>query len=233
MTLIYKRLSMVAEMIGAGQSVADIGADHAWLAIYLVENRLTPGVIIGELSDGPYTRAWEAVRGSSVRDKIEVRQGNGLQVLERSEVECVVLAGMGGDTITDILSHDWDKAASFNNYVFQPMSKAEVLRQRLASRGWIIDDERLVEEHGYIYLAITSHPGNCPYHLNSLELELGPYIIKADNAIKKLYITRYLQKCQRIYMELLGSPLHRNQVLADEYREKNIALGEVLNANHS
>ncbi len=233
MTLIYKRLTMVAEMIGAGQLVADIGADHAWLAIYLAEHRLAPAVIIGELSDGPYTRAWEAVRGSACREKIEVRQGNGLQVLERGEVGCVVLAGMGGETIVDILAYDWDKADSFRKYVFQPMSKAEILRQRLASRGWIIDDERLVEEHGYIYLAITSHPGNCPYHLNSLELEVGPYIIKADDAIKRLYITRYLQKCERIYRGLLGSPLHRNQVLADAYREKNIALGEVLNANHS
>jgi tRNA (adenine22-N1)-methyltransferase len=231
MTFLNERLAMVAEMIGTGKSVADIGADHARLATYLVESKIAPKVIIGELSDGPYNRSYEAVMGCSDRDKIEVRQGNGLQVLERGEVDCVVLAGMGGDTIVDILSHDWDKAASFKYYVFQPMSKAEVLRQRLASRGWIINNERLVQEHDHIYLGITSRPGNCPYYLHGLDLELGAFILKADNETKKIYIARYLQKCQRIYRELLLSSLHRNRVLADEYREKITILEEALYAS--
>ena len=233
MSCVDKRLAMVAEMIPAGQVVADIGADHAWLAIYLVESEIVPRVIIGELSDGPYARACAAVKGSTVRDKIEVRQGNGLQVLKRAEVGCVVLAGMGGDTIVDILAHDWDKAASFNSFVFQPMSKPEVLRQRLASRGWIIEDERLMEEHGRIYLAITSRSGNCPYHLNGLELELGPSILKADDEIKRIYMERYLQKYQRIYEEVERSSLHRNRFLAEGYREKIIVLEEILNASQS
>lgn len=233
MTGIHKRLAMVAEMITAGQSVADIGADHAQLAIYLVRNNIAPYVIIGELSDGPYAHACEAVQGSTLMDKIEVRQGNGLQVLARGEVGCVVLAGMGGDTIIDILSYDWDKAASFHSYVFQPMSKPEVLRQRLASRGWIIEDERLVQENSYIYLGLTSHPSNCPYPLQGLELELGPSILKADTEIKRTYIARYLQKCRRIYGDLQLSPLQINRVLADEYREKIIILEEVLNASQS
>jgi len=222
---------MVADMIQAGQTVADIGADHAQLAIYLAEHNIAPSIIIGELSDGPYTRACRAVKGSTAGHRIEVRQGNGLQILSKGEVNCVVLAGMGGDTIIDILAYDWDKAASFQSYVFQPMSKAEVLRQRLASRGWIIEDERLVEEHGRIYLIVTCHPGNCPYHLNGLELELGPVILKADSEIKRQYIARYLQKCRQIYMELQQSPLHRNRILANIYREKIIVLEEVLNAN--
>jgi tRNA (adenine22-N1)-methyltransferase len=232
-TFLNKRLAMVGEMIGRGQSVADIGADHAQLAIYMVDKKAAPNVIIGELSDGPYTRAWEAVKGSTVSNKIEVRQGNGLEVLDKGEVDCVVLAGMGGDTITDILASDWEKAATFKHYVFQPMSKAEVIRQRLASQGWIIDDERLVQENRYIYLAISSHPGNCPYHLNSLELELGPTILNADEEIKRIYIARYLQKCQRIYKDLSISSLHCNRVLAEEYREKIVMLKEVLNASQS
>lgn len=233
MICLHKRLAMVTEMIRTGQSVADIGADHAQLAIYLALNNIAPRVIIGELSDGPYNRACLAVKGSTVNDRIEVRQGNGLQVLARGEVDRVVLAGMGGDTIVDILAHDWDKAASFQGYVFQPMSKAEVLRQRLASRGWIIEDERLVQEHGYIYLAINGRPGNCPYHLTGLELELGTSILQADNEIKRTYITRYLHKCRRIQKELLLSPLHVNRILADEYREKIIIMEEVLNASQS
>jgi len=233
MTSLTKRLAMVAEMIRTGQPAADIGADHAQLAIHLVRNKIAPCCIIGELSDGPYTRACAAVQASTMSDRIKVRQGNGLQVLARGEVGWIVLAGMGGDTIIDILAHDWDKAASFQGYVFQPMSKAEVLRQRLASRGWIIEDERLVQENGHIYLAISSRPGNCPYYLTGLELELGSIILKADTEIKRKYLARYSQKCRRIYRDLLLSPLQFNRVLADEYQEKIIILEEVLHASQS
>jgi tRNA (adenine22-N1)-methyltransferase len=233
MTSSNNRLAMVAEMIRAGQAVADIGADHAWLAIYLAESKRATRVIIGELSDGPYTRANQAVKSSKAPDRIEVRQGNGLQILDKGEVDCVVLAGMGGDTIVNILAYDWDKAASFQDYVFQPMSKAVVLRQRLASRGWIIEDECLVQDNGRIYLSMNCHPGNCPYHLNGLELELGPVILKADSEIKRICVTRYLQKCQRIYKQLLQSSLHHNRILANQYREKIIALEEALHANQS
>ncbi len=233
MTSLYKRLAMVAAMIPPGQRVADIGADHARLALYLAENQIASRVIIGELSDGPYNRARAAVNASPAADEIEVRQGSGLQILARGEVDCVILAGMGGETIVDILACDWPKASSFPEYVFQPMSKPEVLRQHLSSQGWTIADERLVQEQGKIYLVITSQPAHCPYYLTPLELEIGPVILKADSEIKKFYITRYQQKWQRIYQVLLQSHLDHNRPLADQYRKKIIALEEVLNVSKS
>ncbi|MEA4923888.1 MAG: class I SAM-dependent methyltransferase [Syntrophomonadaceae bacterium] len=233
MTSLYKRLALVAAMIPPGKRVADIGADHAQLALYLAENQIASRVIIGELPDGPYNRARTAVSASPAADAIEVRQGSGLQILARGEVDCVVLAGMGGETIVDILAYDWPKASSFPEYVFQPMSKPEVLRQHLSRQGWTIADERLVREQGKIYLVITSRPGHCPYHLTPLELEIGPVILKADSEIKKFYITRCRQKWQRIYQALLQSRLDRNRSRADRYRQKIIALEEVLNVSES
>lgn len=229
----YKRLATVAQQIPIGKRVADIGADHAQLAIYLAEKEIAPKVIIGEMADGPFTRSCMAVKDSTAADRIETRQGSGLEVLERGEVDCVVLAGMGAETILDILGRDWDKAASFPYYVFQPMSKAEVLRQSLARRGWIIDYECLVEERGCIYLVITSHPGGCPYYLSDLELELGSFIIQADCEINRKYLDRYCQKYRRIYSAMLESPLERNRVLAEEYREKITVLEGILDAGQS
>lgn len=227
----YKRLAMIAKQIPIGPHVADIGADHAQLAIYLAEKEIAPRVVIGELADGPFARSCEAVKNSAVGHRIEVRQGNGLQVLDWGEVGCVVLAGMGAETIVEILAHDWDKAGSFPYYVFQPMSKAEILRQNLASRGWIITNEYLVEERGTIYLVITSHPGDCPYHLSDLEVELGASILQADSAIKREYLERVCQKYRRIYKELRRSSLNRNQVLADEYLDKITILEGIMNAS--
>jgi Predicted SAM-dependent methyltransferase len=228
MTSLYKRLAMVAEMVPPVKSAADIGADHAHLAAYLAETNIAPRVIIGELSDGPYNRARAAVSVSAAAGEIEVRKGNGLQVLAPGEVDCVILAGMGGETIVDILAYDWPKAASFKKYVFQPMSKPETLRQHLSAQGWVIVDERLVQEQGKIYLAMTSKPGYCPYHLTPLELELGPVILKADHEINRTYLTRHLQQFRKIYEELLKSRLSRNRTLANLYRDKINGLEEVL-----
>ncbi|PKM78674.1 MAG: hypothetical protein CVU90_01355 [Firmicutes bacterium HGW-Firmicutes-15] len=226
----FKRLAMIADMVIKGEKVADIGADHALLPIYLIENQIAPQVIIGELGDGPYRRACKAVQASSVTNSIDLRQGNGLQVLDYGEVKSVVLAGMGGDTMVEIMAHDWDKAASFRRFVFQPMTKAQVLRQRLASRGWIIEEERLGLENGHFFQVIASRPANCPYPLTDLETEIGSEILRADDEMKRGFIQRYLHNYTKIYKELINSPLHLNQLLAHNYRDKIARLEEILGA---
>jgi len=231
MPSLMKRLAVVADMIVPGEPVADIGADHAQLSIHLIEKQIVPRVIIGEFSDGPFARACSAVQDSTVKDKIELRQGNGLQVLKFKEVGTVVLAGMGGDTIIDILAHDWEKADGFQRFVFQPMSKAGVLRQRLASRGWLIEEERLVLENGKIFLVIASSPANCPYPLTDLEIEIGPLILKDNNKLTRRFIQVYLNKYNHIYADLTKSALNRNNQLIQDYRQKVERLEEILGAS--
>lgn len=228
MTILGKRLSAVADLIEPGETVADIGSDHALLPIYLIENHITDRVIIGELGDGPYRRAEKAVKASSASNKIELRQGNGLQVLEHGEVQKVILAGMGGDTIVEILADDWKKAASFKTFIFQPMSKAAVLRQHLASQGWMMEEERLGEERGRMFLLLVYSPADCPYQLNDLESEIGISILRADTELKRRYINRYLIGYNKIREKLLGSHLPSNQVLVQKYQDKIIRLEALL-----
>ncbi|HHW60865.1 MAG TPA: SAM-dependent methyltransferase [Syntrophomonadaceae bacterium] len=198
-----QRLQMLVDMLIPGQSTADIGADHALLALYLVEKGMVPGVIIGELGDGPYQHARKAAVQSAVgRFKIEVRQGDGLQVLHNGEVSNVILAGMGGDTITDILQYDKQKSCSYQHYVFQPMSKAEALRQLLADWGWPILEERLIREKGHYYTAFSSRPGNSPYPLDILQKYLGLDTLQADNATIKDYLRYKLHRYQHVKQSL-------------------------------
>ncbi|MCX5780384.1 MAG: class I SAM-dependent methyltransferase [Firmicutes bacterium] len=227
------RLKAVANMVIKGAKVADIGADHAQLSVYLIEQQISPRVIIGELGDGPFARSCQAIEACGLQNSIELRQGSGLQVLDSGEVSTVVLAGMGGDTMVEILADDWDKAASFLRFVFQPMSKAEVLRRRLASRGWIISEERLVAENGRVYLVMSIRPAHCPYHLTDLEFALGPKILKADNDIKKHYIQAGVQNYQQIEQQLRQSPLRRHQVEAQDYQDKIRRLEEIERGSQS
>lgn len=198
-----QRLHMLVDMLIPGQSTADIGADHALLALYLLEQGLVPRVIIGELGDGPYQRACKAAaQCAEGRSRIEVRQGDGLQVLHSGEVGSVILAGMGGDTITGILQYDQQKSCSYQHYVFQPMSKAEVLRQLLADWGWPILEERLVRENGHYYTAFSSRPGHSPYPLDILQKYLGLDNLQADDETIKDYLHYKLRRYQRIKQSL-------------------------------
>lgn len=229
----FKRLAMIADMVIKGEPVADIGADHAWLPIYLIENKITDRVIIGELGDGPYLRSYNALLASSAQNNIDLRQGNGLQILAYGEVKSVVIAGMGGDTIVEIIAYDWDKAASFQRLILQPMTKAQVLRQQLARRGWIIEEERLVHENGRFFQIIASRPAQNPYLLTDLELEIGTDILKADDDLKKGFIMRILRKYRRINAQLLNSNPYHNQLLIEDNIRKIKQLEAILDASQS
>lgn len=231
MSKLTGRLGLLAEMITPGHTVADVGADHARLALYLVEEGVSPWVIVSELGEGPWARARQALLQSHDRKNIELRQGDGLQVLCAGEVQEVVLAGMGGDTMVDILGHDWDKAATFQRFLFQPMTRVEVLRRHLSEQGWGIEDERLVQEEQRLYIVIAARPGLGFKPLNELELEVGPIILKTDDDLKKEYIKRRLHKLRTIYHDMLASPKPDIQAAAQLYNQRVLRLEEILNAS--
>jgi len=229
--LITDRLLAISKMIIAGQAAADIGSDHARLPIYLVENHLVPRVIATELADGPFLRAREAVINSSCRDLIELRQGDGLQALQKGEAASVVIAGMGGDTIYSILSHDWEKAASFPRFIFQPMSRPYMLRAALAEQGWPILDEMLVTENKRIFVIICSTPGKNPYRLSRLELDIGPIILQArDNDTAKLYLGQWMAKYKAVCQSLSQSNTSENLSLKLDYEQRITALEVIIDA---
>ena len=233
MTTLSERLSLVAEMISTGRTVADIGGDHARLALFLAEEGVSPRVIISELGEGPFIRAGCSVQESPCRGRIELRRGNGLQVLHPGEVDEVVLAGMGGDTIVDILSYDWDKAASFQHFLFQPMTRARIVRANLAVQGWPIEDEKLVREKNRIYIVIAARPGHFSYSLSPLELEVGPLILRADNELKIEYIRGILHKLRTAHRQMMHSASDDIMSAAAVNLESIARLEEILDAGHS
>lgn len=199
------RLFEISQMIKPGLPIADIGSDHARLPIFLMENELIPWAIATELGDGPYNRMKRALYAAGLPERIDARQGDGLQVLQTGEVGGVVIAGMGGDLISFLLSRDWAKSESFAYYLLQPMSRAGVLRQTLADRGWPLVDEVLIKDNGQYYVIIHTCPGREAYELNELEQELGPIVLRQENPLKNDYLTHYLNKYKKVYDSLARS----------------------------
>lgn len=146
-----KRLSMVASMVRRGSRVADIGTDHAYLPVYLIQNGVCPGGIAADIGAGPLEAARHTINEAALTDKIILRLGDGLSPVSPDEADDIVVAGMGGETIVEILSAaDWVKDARLR-LICQPMTRAEELRRWLLTNGFSITEERLVRDGHRLY----------------------------------------------------------------------------------
>ena len=156
MVSLDKRLSMVASMVRRGSRVADIGTDHAYLPVHLVQAGISPGGIAADIRSGPLEAARRTVTEAGLTDAIALRLGDGLAPVAAEEADDIVIAGMGGETIVEILSAaDWVKDARLQ-LVLQPMTRAEELRRWLMTNGFVINEERLVRDGHRLYPVMTA-----------------------------------------------------------------------------
>lgn len=202
MATLDPRLRSASEMIIPYGAVADIGTDHGQLPIYLIESGLSPCVIATEWGDCPYRRARNKIEHSPYADRIEVRQGYGLEALEPGEVQTVVLMGMGGDLLAEIISRDWRLTASFARLVLQPMTRPIVLRRLMANKGWPLVEERVVRVRGRFFVLMSYGPGEQGYSLSSLQAEVGPQILQCQGRIELDYLTYCRSKFKRLAAHL-------------------------------
>ena len=150
------RLQAIADWVPSGARMADIGTDHGYLPIWLLQEKRIPSAIATDIGKQPLQRA----RQSADRYGVEMsfRQCDGLDAISPSEVDAIVIAGMGGETIIHILqAASWTKNGM--KLLLQPMSKPELLRRWLAENGYAIYRERLVMDRGTIYPILLATGG--------------------------------------------------------------------------
>jgi tRNA (adenine22-N1)-methyltransferase len=175
------RLNTVARYVPIGSRLADIGSDHAYLPCYLAKKGQISFAIAGEVASGPYESAQRQVLEDGLSEIISVRMGDGLDVLEAGEVDCITIAGMGGALITSIIDRGKQKLQAVKRLVLQPNISAITIRKWLAENGWELTNEEILEEDGKVYEILVAEKGNPlqPYSENQdLELLLGPYLMK-------------------------------------------------------
>ncbi|WP_163101917.1 tRNA (adenine(22)-N(1))-methyltransferase [Peribacillus alkalitolerans] len=180
-----KRLEAVASYIPSKSILADIGSDHAYLPCYAVINGLVLKAIAGEVVEGPYQSARNQVLSAGLENKIEVRKGDGLDVLNPGEATTVTIAGMGGPLIASILERGKDKLEKTERLILQPNIHAISIRQWLLSNGWQLIKEQILEEDGKIYEVLVAEKGNpdLPYQENKeAALLMGPFLLKEMNS---------------------------------------------------
>lgn len=154
--ILSKRLQMLAEMVTQGNTVADVGCDHAFLSIYLVQKGISPRVLAMDVRKGPLAAAREHIESSGLNTYIETRLSDGMEKLEIGEAETLVCAGMGGRLMERILREQMEKARSMREMILQPQSELKEFRMFLRREGFRILIEDAVYEEGKYYFAMKA-----------------------------------------------------------------------------
>lgn len=143
------RIDLLCKLCAPYNSIADIGCDHAYVSIHLA--RMGKKIIASDISKGPLSKAKKNVALFNLEDKISLRLSGGLSSLKPKETEAIIIAGMGGNVISEILKNDLHIAKESKVLFLQPMTSPEVLRKFLYENNFFIKGEHLVKEDRRIY----------------------------------------------------------------------------------
>jgi len=153
MAVLSKRLMLCAGLVAGGNTVCDVGTDHALLPTYLVENGVCKGAYACDIAQGPLKSAQKSIEASNCADKIRIIQSDGLDSVPPEGVSDVVIAGMGGELIIDIISRaEWLKDGV--NLVLQPNTREPELISWLCENGYGILRQQACEDGGFLYTAM-------------------------------------------------------------------------------
>ncbi|MCG3412533.1 tRNA (adenine(22)-N(1))-methyltransferase TrmK [Staphylococcus massiliensis] len=197
---INQRLKRVSTYV-TGDTLADIGSDHAYLPIYLIQNQHIKRAIAGEVIHGPLKAAEDNIASYGLTSSISARLGNGLAVIDPSDdVDCITICGMGGPLIADILNNGASKLVNHPRLVLQSNIQSEPIRRTLNELNYKIVAEALVEEKGYIYEIIVADQGEMT--LSDEAYKFGPELLQEKDALFYKKWERELQALKRIQAQL-------------------------------
>lgn len=151
-----RRLLLIASLVPKGARVCDVGTDHGRLPIYLIEEKIAKRVIATDIRPLPLENAKKNVAASGVKG-IDLRLCDGLSAVKKSETDTVIIAGMGGEVISDIISRaELLSKQPYPLLILQPTTSPEFLRRYLCENGFEIKNETALEENGKLYSVITA-----------------------------------------------------------------------------
>ncbi|NLG81140.1 MAG: SAM-dependent methyltransferase [Bacilli bacterium] len=179
-----KRLSKVAQFVKPYRAIVDIGTDHALLPIYLLKHKIIDSCIATDNKKGPLTRAQENLTKHGFQNSAEVRLGDGLNPLTPNDnLDCIIIAGMGGLLIVDILEKGKTLLKSNKRLILQPNGHLEEVRDWLSSNYYEIVDEVILKEDGIYYEIICAERTAKLVIFNEVELKFGPKLLNKNDQV--------------------------------------------------
>lgn len=199
------RLSKIVELFDKCDKTIDVGTDHGYIPIYLIKNNLCSFVIASDINKGPLDKAKQNILYEGFKDRIECRKGSGLSVVKSNEVNCAIIAGMGGNLIRDIILDDKEIFDKLEYSILQPVQNPEVLRKFLYEQGYaIIDEELCYEEDKYYEIIKVRHDNLKREDLKEIDkemdYEISPLLCRKKHPLIKNFIEYKVNK----YMDILS-----------------------------
>ncbi|HHU63782.1 MAG TPA: SAM-dependent methyltransferase [Clostridiales bacterium] len=198
-----RRLQTIADKVPKVEVVADVGTDHGYIPVYLIKNNICQRVIATDIKTGPLKKAALTVKKFNMQDRIELRQGDGLQPLGHNEAQVIIIAGMGGLLMKEILDRGRDKIHyPLTVLILQPMNAQDIIRKWLIHNGFMLVDEQLAREERKFYEIMVARPGFQSPPENPVYYEIGETLIKNRDPLLRDYIKHRINICKNILREL-------------------------------
>lgn len=188
-----KRLQQCVSLVNS-DSIIDIGTDHAKLPIWMIKNNLIKSSLASDITEFSVRRSLNKIKKYNLEDKIKVVLSDGFTNIDENFSDCVVIAGLGGESISNILKNCQWKNKKDKKFILQPSKSDSYLRNFLSQNGFYIESESIVSDHNYSYSTILSRYSGKSYHFDEIYSFIGKIIPCKDSSdyIKKQI--RYVEK---------------------------------------
>lgn len=215
MIKISNRLIAVASLISEDCVLADVGTDHGFVPIYLMQQKRIKRAIAMDINRGPLERAKEHIALFGMGEYIETRLSDGVEALHRGEADSILIAGMGGALVIHILDKGSDVCQNAKELILQPQSELERVRTYLEENGYVTDAEEMVLEDDKFYPMMRVHYCSAPQRTSAdtklqMDAELrhiyGAGLLAARHPVLHEYLFRERQIYQNIYRNLRKQP---------------------------
>ena len=227
--VLSQRMQMVADMVSKGNVLADIGCDHGFVSIYLLENGICPKVIAMDVNEGPLLRAKEHIEERGLSSYIDVRLSDGMEKLLFGEADSVLIAGMGGRLVIKILTDCMDKAKDLKEIVLQPQSELHLVRQFLTDMGFHIIQEDIVKDNGKFYPAMrVAWNEEKAQALSEEELWYGPLLLIEKHPVLQEYLEKEKAKYAQIAEDIVNNGNNTDKATEDTIRKRRSLIDTAL-----
>ena len=213
------RLQKIADLIKPCNCIADIGTDHAYLPVYLTISEKCNFAVASDISSGPLSRAETTVNQYGQSHRIDLRLGGGVDTLAPNEADAIVIAGMGGIIITEIIKSRPEIFKTAKQILIQPMSSVPELRENLIELGYEITDEYLAKEDRKMYNILSLEPCKSQIKYTPAEIYAGKKLMDNKPELFEEYIAIKKKQLENIIDGLQKSTTGNSDLKLQETKE--------------
>lgn len=191
------RLNKIAEKVTKNSIIADIGTDHAYIPIFLYKNNKIKSAIACDISKGSLQKAKDNIFKHNLQENIQTRIGNGLEKITiQDNIDTIIIAGMGGMLMIDILKKGYNIVESAKELILQPQKDIDKVREYLHKNNLKIIDDEMLKDDGKYYTIIKAIKGKEQTPYKKEEYIFGRIEIEQKSNILKEYITKQMYKME-------------------------------------